>query len=232
MAKHTNIAPREMLLGIEYNTARPLMIIPEYGRHVQKMAQYLISIKDRKERTKATEVVIQTMTQVHPYAKDGEELRRKLWDHLYIITDYKLDVDGPYPKPQPGIFEAKPNRLHYPTSAVRYMHYGKIIPELIKKAINLKEDGEKDALAESIAILMKKAYMTWNKSSVNDNTIIKDLTEMSQGKLELKDVSKLSTVSVSIPTPQRQGQGQGRQGKRKNKDRNRRKDKKHRNGGF
>lgn len=208
------------------------MIIPEYGRHVQKMAQYLLTIKDRKERTKATEVVIQTMTQVHPYAKDGEELRRKLWDHLYIITNYQLDVDGPYPKPEQGIFEAKPKRLHYPTSAVRYMHYGKIIPELIKKAVKVENEGERDNLVESIAMLMKKAYMTWNKSTVNDNTIIKDLAEMSQGKLELKDVSKLSTVSVAIPQQQKQNNF-GRSGKRnKNKDRNRRRDKKNRNGGF
>lgn len=230
MAKHSDIAQRNQLMGIEYNTARPLMIIPEYGRHVQKMAQHLLTIKDCKERTRATEVVIQTMTQVHPYAKDGEELRRKLWDHLYIITDYKLDVDGPYPKPEQGIFEAKPKRLHYPTSTVRYMHYGKVIPELIKKAVDLNDGGERDALVESIAMLMKKAYMIWNKSAVNDNTIIKDLGEMSKGKLELKDVSKLSTVSVSISVPQKQGQG--RSGKRKNKDRNRRKDKKNRNGGF
>lgn len=208
------------------------MIIPEYGRHVQKMAQHLLTIKDRKERTRATEVVIQTMTQVHPYAKDGEELRRKLWDHLYIITNYQLDVDGPYPKPEQGIFEAKPERLHYPTTTVRYMHYGKIIPELIKKAVNVDNEGERDNLVESIAMLMKKAYMTWNKSTVNDNTIIKDLGEMSQGKLELKDVSKLSTVSVSIPQQQKQNNF-GRSGKRnKNKDRNRRRDKKNRNGGF
>jgi hypothetical protein len=216
---------------IEYNTGRPHMIIPEYGRHVQKMAQHLLTIKNRQERTKATEVVIQTMTQVHPYAKDSEELRRKLWDHLYIITDYKLDVDSPYPKPAEGLFEAKPERLHYPTSTVRLMHYGKIIPELIKKAVKLKEGAERDALVESIAMLMKKAYMTWNKSSVNDNTIIKDLGEMSQGKLELKDVSKLNNVSMPVIAPPQRQNNFGRNNNKRNKNKNNRR-KKNRNGGF
>jgi hypothetical protein len=208
----------------EYNTARDHMIIPEYGRHVQKMAQHLLIIKNRQERTRATEVVIQTMTQVHPYAKDSEELRRKLWDHLHIITDYKLDVDSPYPKPEQGVFEAKPKRLHYPASSVRLMHYGKIIPELIKKAVKYKEGPERDSLVEAIAMLMKKAYMTWNKSSVNDNTIIKDLGEMSQGKLELKDISRLSTVSMPVTTPPKQNNfGRNNNKRNKNKDRNRRK---------
>ena len=84
---------------MKYNTGRTKLIIPEYGRNVQQMALHLFEIKDRKERNRAAQTVIQTMTQVHPYAKDSEELRSKLWDHLYIITDYKLDVDGPYPKP-------------------------------------------------------------------------------------------------------------------------------------
>jgi len=221
---------------IEYNTDRPLMIIPEYGRHVQKMAQHLLTIKNRQERTKATEVVIHTMTQVHPYAKDSEELRRKLWDHLYIITDYKLDVDGPYPKPEEGLFEAKPKRLSYPTTAAKLMHYGKIIPQLIQKAVKLEEGGERDALVESIAMLMKKAFMTWNKSSVNDNTILKDLATMSQGQLELKDVSKLNNVAMPVVAPPRQNNfGRNNNNKRnKNKsNNNRRRDKKGgRNGGF
>jgi hypothetical protein len=235
MAKHAEPAKvRPQLLGIEYNTERPHMIIPEYGRHVQKMAQHLLTIKDKKERTRATEVVIQTMTQIHPYAKDGEELRRKLWDHLYIITNYELDVESPYPKLEKGIFESKPQRLQYPATSVKYMHYGKIIPEMIKKAVKLKEGEERDVLVEAIAMLMKKAYMTWNKSTVSDNIIIKDLGEMSQAKLELKDVSKLNSVFVSLLPPQKPSNfGRNNNNKRnKNKDRNRRRDKKGRNGGF
>ncbi len=216
---------------MQYNTAHPTMIIPEYGRHVQKMAEYLLTIKNRQERNKATEVVIQTMAQVHPYAKDGEDLRRKLWDHLHIITAYKLDVDGPYPKPSPDLLESKPKRLQYPAYTGNYRHYGKIISEMIKKAVKYKEGEERDALVENIAMNMKKAYMTWNKSTVDDRIIVNDLKSMSQGKLELKDLAKLSNVSVSIAPPQRQNNNYGRSGgKRNKKDRNRRK--KNRNGGF
>ncbi len=218
---------------MEYNTARPQMIIPEYGRHVQKMAQHLLTIKSKKERTAASEVIIQTMTQVHPYAKDSEELRRKLWDHLYIITDYKLDVDGPYPKPSPDMFESKPKRLQYPASTLKYKHYGKITSELIKKAVKLKDGGEKDALVESIAILMKKAFMMWNKSSVSDSVIVKDLREMSQGELEIKDLSKLDGVSVPITTaPVKQNFGRNNKRNKNNNDRRRRDKKRGRNGGF
>jgi hypothetical protein len=209
------------------------MIIPEYGRHVQKMAQHLLTIKSKKERTAASEVIIQTMTQVHPYAKDSEELRRKLWDHLYIITDYKLDVDGPYPKPSPDLFESKPKRLQYPASTLKYKHYGKITSELIKKAVKLKDGGEKDALVESIAILMKKAFMMWNKSSVSDSVIVKDLREMSQGELEIKDLSKLDGVSVPITTtPIKQNFGRNNKRNKNNNDRRRRDKKRGRNGGF
>lgn len=214
---------------MQYNTGRPKMIIPEYGRHVQKMAEHLLTIKNRQERTRATEVVIQTMTQVHPYAKDGEDLRRKLWDHIYIITDYKLDVDGPYPKPSPSMFDAKPKRLQYPAYSLKYKHYGKVIGELIKKAVKYKDGDEKDTLVENIAMLMKRSYMTWNKSSVDDKTIINDLKIISQGSLELKNLAKLSSVSMPVNLQPRQNFGRNNK-RNKNKDRNRRK--KNRNGGF
>src|ERR1700722_3565177 len=147
---------------MHYNTGRSKLTIPEYGRNVQQMALHLIDIKDRKERNRAAQTVIQTMTQVHPYAKDSEELRRKLWDHLYIITNYKLDVDGPYPKPSPELMESKPKIMGYPASKIRFKHYGKIAEGLIKKAKEFKDGGEKDALVQSIADVMNKSHMTWN----------------------------------------------------------------------
>src|SRR6185312_8943738 len=167
---------------MNYNTGRAKLKIPEYGRNVQQMAEHLLAIKNRDERNRAAKTVIQTMTQVHPYAKDSEELRRKLWDHLYIITEFKLDVDGPYPKPSPESFISKPQRLKYPYSKIKFRHYGKINEGLLKKAIEYKDSDERDKLVEYIAISMKKSYMTWNKSSVNDGTIITDIGELSGGK--------------------------------------------------
>lgn len=203
---------------MQYNTQRSKLIIPEYGRNVQQMAQHLIEIKDRKERLRAAQTVIQTMTQVHPYAKDSEELRRKLWDHLYIITNYKLDVDGPYEKPSPELLESKPNKLKYPSGRIKYRHYGKIAENLIKKAQEYTESGEKDALVDSIAAVMKKSYMIWNKNSVNDTTIINDLSELSGGKLELKDVTKLSNIQVILPPKPNMNNNQSRNKKKKNKN--------------
>lgn len=212
---------------MKYNTQRSKLTIPEYGRNVQQMAQHLLAIKDRKERNRAAQTVIQTMTQVHPYAKDSEELRRKLWDHLYIITEYKLEVDGPYPKPSPELFESKPQRLNYPTARMKYRHYGKITEGLISKAKEYKEGGEKDALVESIAILMKKSYMIWNKNSVNDTTITSDLSEISGGKLQLKDVTKLANIQVSLPPKPNNNFSRNNKNKKKGN-----KKKKYRNGGF
>jgi hypothetical protein len=213
---------------MQYNTGRSKLTIPEYGRNVQQMAQHLGKIKDRKERNRAAQTVIQTMTQVHPYAKDSEELRRKLWDHLYIITEYKLDVDGPYPKPSPELLESKPQPVKYPASKIKYKHYGKIAERLIKEALAYKDGGEKDALIEAIAILMKKAYVIWNGGSVNDAIIIKDLGELSGGKLTLKDTTRLSNIQVSLP-PKPSNNNFSRNNKNKKKGN---KKKKYRNGGF
>ncbi len=210
---------------MKYNTARQKLKIPEYGRNVQQMAEHLLAIKDRKERNRAAQTVIQTMTQVHPYAKDSEELRRKLWDHLHIITEFKLDVDGPYPKPSPDLFESKPQRLKYPFSKIKFRHYGKINEDLLRKAAEYKDSDERDKLVEYIAMSMKKSYMTWNKSSVNDGTIITDISELSGGKLQLKDVSKLNNVQVSLLPSQNTNNSRNNK-KKKNKK------KKNRNGGF
>jgi hypothetical protein len=221
-------------MELQYNTAQPHLIISEYGRHVQDMALHLLTIKDRKERTRATEAVIQTMTQVHPYSKDSEELRQKLWDHLHLITGFKLDVDSPYPKPLPEAFEVKPERLQYPNTHIRHKHYGKIVDELIKKAAVMKDDEERDVLIASIATLMKKAFMTWNKCTVDDNTIIKDLKEISKGKLILKDASPLAGVHVPLNPPPSNNKQNFQRNKFNNKqNRNRKKNKnKNRNGGF
>jgi Domain of unknown function (DUF4290) len=225
-------------MEMQYNTAQPHLIISEYGRHVQDMALHLLTIKDRRERSKATEAVIQTMTQVHPYSKDSEELRRKLWDHLHLITGFKLDVDSPYEKPLPEAFQVKPERLKYPNTTIRHKHYGKIVDEMIKKAALMEDNEERDVLIAHIAALMKKGFMTWNKCTVDDNTIIKDLKEISKGKLILKDASGLAHVHVQlthspINKPQNFQRNKFNNNKGGGQNRNRKKNKnKNRNGGF
>jgi hypothetical protein len=219
---------------MDYNTALPKLIIPEYGRHVQKMAGHLLAINDRKERTRATEALIQTMSQVNPGSKESADSVQKLWDHLHIITEYMLDVDSPYPKPSPDILKAKPEQLSYPATNIRYKHYGKIIADMVNVAKDYKDSPEKDALVEIIACLMKKAYITWNKSTVDANTIVSGLKELSGGKLILKNPAVLEGVVVQIPTQEKPSNFPRKKNKFNKNFGNRNKNRKqnNRNGGF
>lgn len=218
-------------MDLEYNTAQPLLIISEYGRHVQTMALHLLTIKDKKERSRAAETVIQTMAQVQPSSKETEEWKRKLWDHLHIITGFKLEVESQYPRPEPEAFKEKPEQLQYPDRDIKYKHYGKIVEEMTVKARKIKNEDEQQSLVEAIACLMKKAYMTWNKTTVDDNTIIKDLKEMSLGHLILKNPACLNSVYVQLNVPQNKPNFQHGKNK-KNNNRKFKKKNKNRNGGF
>lgn len=172
---------------LEYNSERDKMIIPEYGRNVQKMIDFACTIEDREERNKCANAIISVMGQLAPHLRDIDDFNHKLWAHLFIMSDFKLDVDSPYPIPSPESFKTKPERLSYPSNNVRFGHYGKSVEKLIAKAIDYDEGDEKDYLVSLIANLMKKCYVQWNQDSVKDETIINDLDRLSNGKLHLKD---------------------------------------------
>lgn len=183
---------------MEYNTARGHLIIPEYGRNIQKMVDYLITIEDREKRTKTAHSIIISMGQMNPSIKDTIDFTHVLWDHLYIISDFKLDVDGPYPQPSREELKLKPDRLKYSNKNFTLRHYGKHIINIIKKAIAYEEGEEKQALVLAIANQMKKSYLRWNRESVNDLTITKNLTELSGGKLQLSEDVQLIAISEVI----------------------------------
>lgn len=178
---------------MEYNTQQPKMIIPEYGRNIQSMIEYCCTIKDRDERNLCAKAIIQVMGQLNPYLRDVADFTHKLWDHLFIISDFKLDVDSPYPKPAPETFKEKPARLGYTAGKIRYKHYGKTIENIIKKAKELKEGPEKEELTRLIANHLKKSYLNWNKDSITDDVIFKNLDELSAGELKLPDSTVLSS---------------------------------------
>ena len=179
---------------MEYNTSLPKMVIPEYGRNIQKMIDHAISVDDREERNKIAKSIINVMGQLNPHLRDVTDFKHKLWDHLFIISDFKLEVDSPYPKPTRETFISKPDLLKYPSNDIRYKHYGKTIERIIEKAKEL-EDGEmKNALVETIANHLKKSYLNWNRDSVNDEVILQHLKELSKGELKLSDSSKLSNT--------------------------------------
>ncbi len=177
---------------MDYNSTREKLIIPEYGRNVQKMVEYVLTIEDRDKRTNLCKALINIMAQLHPEQRDTTDYRRKLWDHLYIISDYRLDVDGPFPAPAPEARQERPNRIPYPQENIKFRPYGKNIAKIIDKATLFEDGAEKDLLVKNIANHLKKSYLNWNRDSVNDELITDHLAELSHGKLKLSGDTKLT----------------------------------------
>lgn len=183
---------------MQYNTSQPRLIIPEYGRNIQKMIDFAVSVKNREERNKVAKSIIDVMGQLNPHLRDVTDFKHKLWDHLFIISDFKLDVDSPYPKPTPETFISKPDTVKYPSKNMRYGHYGNTVERLIAKAVEYKEGDEKKALVQSIANLMKRSYLTWNRDSVTDDVILKQLEELSKGKLKLDADFRFNNIDIPV----------------------------------
>lgn len=196
----------------------PRMVIPEYGRSVQKMVDYALAIKDRDERNRVARSIIKIMGQLNPHLRDTEDYNHKLWAHLFIISDFKLDVDSPYPKPSRETFQTKPDIVPYPQSKIRYGHYGKSIEKLIKAGIEMEEGPEKVEYIKMLANLMKRTFLTWNRNTVEDETIIKQLDELSEGQLKLAENEQLAQVSDLLKSTRSvQSQQQGKTHGRRNK---------------
>ncbi|MGQ0827205.1 MAG: DUF4290 domain-containing protein [Bacteroidota bacterium] len=205
---------------MEYNTSLPHLIIPEYGRNIQKMIDFAVTVKNREERNKVARAIIDVMGQLNPHLRDVTDFKHKLWDHIFIISDFKLDVDSPYPKPTRESFQTKPERVAYPSNAIKYKHYGRTVERIIEKAKEYKEGDEKNALVEQIANLMKRSYLTWNRDSVNDEVILKQLQELSKGQLHLADPSALRSTQTFVPRTNNNGGGRDRDKKKSNGGKN------------
>lgn len=179
----------------DYNTRRPQMIIPEYGRNIQKMVEHAVLIEDKEERNKIAKAIIQVMGQLNPHLRDIADFKHKLWDHLFIISDFKLDVDSPYPIPDRETIMKRPEKMNYPQDKIKFKHYGKSIENMVKTASEMEEGDEKKALVKTIANLMKRSYLTWNRESVDDDLIFSDLRELSEGKLAIDEPFQLSQTN-------------------------------------
>lgn len=184
---------------MDYNTSLPKMIIPEYGRNIQKMIDFAITVADKEERNRVARAIIDVMGQLNPHLRDVTDFKHKLWDHLFVISDFQLDVDSPYPKPNRETFQTKPELLKYPSNDIRYKHYGKTVENIIAKAKEYPEGEERDELVNQIANLMKRSYLNWNRDSVNDEVILKQLEELSKGQLKLADVNSLRSTQTFVP---------------------------------
>ena len=198
---------------MEYNTTRPKMVISEYGRNIQKMVEYALTVEDREERNKVANAIISVMGQLNPQLRDISDFKHKLWDHLFIMSGFKLDVDSPYPIPEPSILTEKPDKVEYPSNKIKYKHYGKVIENMVKAAMEYKEGPEKEALIETIGNLMKKTYLIWNKDSVDDDLIRKDLQTLSDGKLTIPEDVTLNDTSEILSRNKRKRKPSNRTGR-------------------
>jgi hypothetical protein len=173
-----------------YNTTRPALILKEYGRNMQMLVEHIKTIEDKEKRTESAGVLIELMKLINPAVRDSQETGQKLWDDLYIMSDFDLEVEGPFPKPERETLYKKPERLGYNSSDIRYKHYGRNIQLLIKKAIELEDPEDKESAVIHIGRLMKSFQNTWNRDNVEDVTILKNIQNMSKGELTI-DLEKV-----------------------------------------
>lgn len=169
---------------MEYNTTRNHLTIKEYGRHIQKMVEHLLTVEDREKRQRSANGVIELMGFLNPQVKNVEDYKHKLWDHLFLISDFKLDVDSPYPKPSPEEYHAKPKPLSYPKRNPKFNHLGKNIEIVIDKALKEENPEKRQGLANAVAYYMKLTYSNWHKELVHDDNIQTELQAITHGELE------------------------------------------------
>lgn len=179
---------------MDYNTQRKHLVLPEYGRHIQQMVDQLLEISDRDERNKVAKSIIAVMGNMNPHLRDINDFKHKLWDHLHVMAGFNLDIDSPYPKPEAAVIYEKPKSVPYPSHPIRFKHYGRSISMMIEKAIEMEPGEQKEALTSLIANHMKKSYLIWNQDSVSDGDIIRDVKELSGGKLTLSPEFEFNEV--------------------------------------
>ena len=179
-------------MEFEYNTQNKKLVLPEYGRNIQKMVDFLLTIQDRDERTRAAKTVIDVMGNLYPHLRDVPDFRHKLWDHLAIMSNFQLDIDSPYPLPTAEKLNEKPEKIPYGNHKIKYRHYGKMAEKLIEAIREEQNPDKKRALIVLTANHMKKSFLAWNKDSVEDEQILKDINTLYGSQLVLPEGMTLS----------------------------------------
>lgn len=190
-----------MISSLEYNTERNQLNIPEYGRHIQKLVEHCKALETKEERNRMANAIVGVMGNLNPHLRDIEDFQHKLWDQLFVIADFDLDVVSPYPIPDKEVLNARPIRMSYPQRQPRYRFYGNNIQGMIDVALGWEKGEKRDALTFIIGNHMKKSFLNWNKDSVDDSVIFKHLFEMSDGEINLaaKDEDLLESKSLIYP---------------------------------
>ena len=182
---------------MEYNTTRNHLIMREYGRHIQKMIEYLLTLEDPEKRQRNAQVVIELMGFLNPHLKNVEDFRHKLWDHLFLISDFKLDVASPYPIPTRETLRARPKPLKYPKRYPRFSHLGKNLEVVIDKALAEENPDKRNGFANAIAYYMKLAYNNWHKETVHDDAIQSELSQLTNGQLQFSNTPYVKSFRPS-----------------------------------
>ena len=189
---------------MEYNTTRSNLILREYGRNFHKLVEYVGNVKDKEKRNKMSKTLVEMMKITQPSFKEQSEVEAKMWDDLYIMSDYSLDIDSPYPKPKRKSESDIPKKLHYPKSKIRYRHYGKKIELLIEEACKLKKEDEKEAAVIHIGKIMKSFFGMWNKESIDNKVIVENIKELSNNKLSI-DIEKVKELNLFYKVTKERG---------------------------
>jgi hypothetical protein len=192
---------------MEYNTQRKKMELPEYGRSVQNMVDHALTIEDREERQRCANTIINIMGGMFPHLRDVPDFKHKLWDHLAIMSDFKLDIDYPFEIVKKEDLVMKPETVAYSNGKIRYRHYGRFLEELVKKAVEIEDEDERKALVRLLALQMKRSISNWNKEGIEDQKILDDIREYSKGVIDLK----LEDLRLNEPQPRYYNNNQRKQ---------------------
>jgi hypothetical protein len=177
---------------MDYNSSRKKLVLPEYGRHIQKMVDQAITIEDHEERARFAKAIIGVMGNLFPHLRDVSDFKHKLWDHLAIMADFKLDIEYPYDPPAPENFQAKPDPILYSTGNMTFKHYGRLVEQMIKEASQMEEGPLKRHLIMLIGNHMKKSLSNWNKDNATDERILNDIERLSNGKIKIDGQHRIS----------------------------------------
>jgi hypothetical protein len=183
---------------MEYNTTRGKLILPEYGRNVQNMIAHAMELTDRIERNRAAQAIIEVMGQLNPHLRDVDDFRHKLWTHLFVMSDFKLDVDSPYEIPKPEVLNEKPARMAYPKNKIRYGHYGSYTQRILEESTSITDEKEREYLKNTMANFMKVQFLAHNNDAVENNVIADQLKELSKGELILENPDELVNTNTLL----------------------------------
>jgi hypothetical protein len=185
---------------MEYNTTREKLILPEYGRNVQNMISHAMEVKDREERNNAAQAIIEVMGQLNPHLRDVDDYRHKLWTHLFVMSDFNLDVDSPYEIPKEEVLNEKPQLMHYPKGKIKYGHYGKYTQDMLTSSADINDEEAKEFFTMAMGNFMKKQYLVHNNGAVENHVIADHLNELSSGDLSIENPDDLVSTNLLLRT--------------------------------